>query len=295
MREAGLPAWTSDVYGDRALFSGSKGVVRAVHPAQWRVDIETEEGSFLTDVLVIGPYFPELHADGDSPSHVGYFYVRGMPDALCWPMPHRRLLGPTDEIKGQEGQSQPERRYYALHNFIFRSGEITWRITKDHRFVLESESGDYIQYDTQRREFRVHGPTVFIGTEQETRIEYEQDDVVRIVMPKILMGDQALPDQDGYTYVKDELVHIMSNVVRLTGQTSIILEAPHIYGGSSLAAQRMILGNLFQEYTNTVVKPMIDAHVHGNVQNGPSVSGAPTTPYPAMPDSTLSIIGKLSE
>jgi hypothetical protein len=293
MREAGLPTWTSDVRGDRNFMSGSKGVVRALHPDLWRVDIETEEGSLLTYALVIGPYFPELHADAEAPSHVGYFYVRGMPDALCWPMPHRRLLGPEDGLSGQEGQAQPERRYYALHNYIFRSGDITWRVTKDNRFVLESEEGDYISYDQERREFRVHGPTVFIGTEQETRIEYERDKELRVLMPKILLGDLALPDTDGITYLKEELLHLMSPFIKLTAD-EIVLDPTTIKLGHRNATERVMLGDLWKAFYNAFVT-LFNTHGHSNVQNGPFVSGPPTVPTTPMDDSMLSDVTHVSK
>lgn len=293
MREAGLPLLASDVQGDRTLMSGSKGVVRALHPDLWRVDIETEAGSLLTYALVIGPYFPELHQDGEAPSHVGYFYVHGMPDALCWPMPHRRLLSSDDAPKGQEGAAQPERRYYALHNYIFRSGDITWRVTKDNRFVLESEAGDYISYDQNRREVRVHGPTVFIGTEEETRIEYERDLEVRVLMPRILMGDQALPDTDGITYLKDAMIHLVSPFIKLTAD-EIVLDPTRIKLGHQNATERALLGDLWMAFYNTFVA-LFNGHSHTNVQNGPSVSGPPVTPTPDMTSALLSDVTHISK
>lgn len=293
MSEAGLPFVWSDIRGERSLLSGSKGVVRALYPDLWRVDIETEEGSLLTHALVIGPYYPELHQDGEAPSHVGYFYVRGMPDALCWPMPHRRLLGPDDVPRGQEGQDQPERRYYALHNYIFRSGDITWRVTKDNRFVLESEEGDHISYDQDRREIRVHAPTVFIGTEEDTRIEYERDKEVRVVMPKILMGDQGLPDTDGVTYLKDTVLHLVSPLIKLTAD-KIVLDPTSIRLGHENATERALLGDLWLSFYNAFVS-LFNSHTHSNVQNGPNVSGAPTTPTSAMTSALLSDVTRISK
>ena len=293
MTEAGLPQWVEDVHGDRSLLSGSKGVVRAVHPELWRVDIETENGSLLSHALVIGPYFPELHKDGETPSHVGYLYVRGMPDALCWPMPHRRLLGPADVPEGQEGQAQPERRYFDLHHFIFRSGDITWRITKDDRFVLESEEGDYLSYDQSRREMCVHAPTVFVGTEMETRLEYQRDQEVRVLMPKIFLGDQALPDTDGLSYIKDTMLHLVSPLIKLTAD-NIILDPTSIKLGHENATERVMLGDLFRAFYNAFVA-LFNAHTHSNVQNGAGISGPPVTPTPAMDTSMLSDVTRVSK
>jgi hypothetical protein len=292
--EAGLPRMYEHVQGDRAFFSGSKGVVRALYPDLWRVDIETDDGSLLNHALVVGPYFPELHKDGEAPSHVGYCYVRGMPDVLCWPMPHRRLLGPDDSPTGEEGQGQPERRYYALHNFIFRSGDITWRITKDQRFVLESEAGDYIQYDQQTREIRVHAPTVFIGTEDATRLEYQQDEVVRILMPKILVGDQALMDTDGLTYIKDTIIHLVSSIIKLTASDEIILDPPRIRIGNANASEHLVLGDQWMALYNAFVA-LFNGHQHSNVQNGAGISGPPTTPTAAMSSAQLSDIAFVSK
>jgi hypothetical protein len=294
MSEAGLPLMIEHAHGDRAFYSGSKGVVRALYPDLWRVDIETEDGSLLSHALVIGPYFPELHADGEAPSHVGYMYMRGVADALCWPMPHRRLLGPQDSPKGQEGQSQPERRYYGLHNFIFRSGDITWRITKDQRFVLESEQGDYIYYDQNTREIRLHAPTVFVGTEKETRLEVERDKEIRFVMPKILRGDTALPDQDGLTYIKDTLIHLVSDAIKLTANSSITLDPPRINIGNANATQRVVLGDLLMAFLNAFFV-LYNGHQHTNVQTGGGISGAPTAAAAPMTSAQLSDIAFVSK
>src|SRR5215471_1314913 len=164
MREAGLPLIVEDVQGERVLLLGSKGVVRAVYPDTNRVDIETEDGSYLTQVLVQGPYFPEVHMDGEAPSHVMYLHVRGQAEAFCWPETHRRLLGPHDSPTGADGESQPERRYFHEHRYIFRVGDITVRISRDNRLVLETEQGDYLLLDANTREIHLHAPSVFVGT-----------------------------------------------------------------------------------------------------------------------------------
>lgn len=315
MREAGLPQIVADDRGERALYSGSKGVVRAVYPDRWRVDLETDDGSLLTEVLVIGPYFPQLHEDGADPSHVGYLYMRGGPEAVCWPMPHRRLVGPHD----QPGEEQPERRYFHRHSYIFRSGDITVRITDDQRFVIESEQGDYIIYDQNRREIRLHAPTVYVGTttdegrieyqqdtlmrtftpvillgtETATRVEYKRDTHVKVAMPMILLGDQALPDLDGITYLKEELIHLVTPFFKVTADT-IVLDPTHIYLGNQNATERVMLGDLWKAFYNTFVA-LFNNHTHTNVQNGLGVSGPPSTPTVAMDDSMLSDITRVSK
>jgi hypothetical protein len=293
MRESGLPPLLPHDHGERALLAGAKGVVRAIYPERWRVDLETDEGSLLTEVLVIGPYFPQLHEDGLEPSHVGYLYVHGGPDAVCWPMPHRRLLGPADRPSTAPAGDQPERRYFHLHHYIFRSGDVTMRITNDNRFVIETEEGDYVLLDTQRRTAEVHFPTVFVGTDDATRIEYQRDTEVRVVMPRILLGDLALPDTDGLSYIKDTILHLVSPLIKLTADT-IVLDPTSIRLGHENATERVMLGDLWKAFYNAFVT-LFNAHTHSNVQTGISVSGPPTTPTTAMDDSMLSDVTHVSK
>jgi hypothetical protein len=293
MREAGLPPLREDVFGEQALLTGSKGVVRAIYPDTHRVDIETENGSFLTQVLVIGPYFPELHAEGEAPSHVGYLHVAGQVEAFCWPMPHRRLLGPRDTLKSQQGQDQPERRYFHTHGYILRWGDVTVRITDDNRWLVETEQDDYIILNTQTRTIEAHAPTVFIGTDDATRIEYQQDKEIRMLMPKILIGDQALMDTDGLTYLKDTILHLVSPFIKLTAD-EIVLDPTSIKLGNQNATERLMLGDLFMAFYNAFVA-LFNGHQHSNVQGGAGISGPPTTPTAAMTSAVLSDIARVSK
>jgi hypothetical protein len=321
MREAGLPLLVSDVQGEQTLVLSSKGVVRAVYPDLNRVDIETEDGAYITKALVLGPYFPEVHLDGDAPAHVTYLHVRGRPEAFCWPETHRRLLGPQDTLEGQAGESQPERRYYHLHHYIFRVGDITVRISRDNRFVIETEQGDYIQFDQGLREIRLHAPTmrvgtdeeqgnrleyqqdesfrafnplVMLGTETEDRIEYIQDQSVKIVTPQCVIGHTGVPETDGITYLENSLVHIISQAIKLTATSSITLDPPRINIGNANATERLVLGNALLALYNSFVT-IFNAHQHGNVQNGAGVSGAPTTPTVAMTTTQLSDVAFVSK
>lgn len=320
MREAGLPPQVEDSHGERGFTTGATGVVRAVYPDRWRVDIEDAQGSLLTEALVIGPYLPELHQDGDAPSHVGYFHVRGMPEVVCWPMPHRRLLGPHDLPTGQQGQDQPERRYFHLHGYIFRHGDITLRVTQDNRFVMESEAGDYLLYDAATREMHLHAPVVFVGTDEannrieytqdesirafqplillgtETgdRIEYQQGDHVHVASPQVLIGQTPAPDTDGMTYIANVLIHLVSQLIQLTATTEIDLQAPSINLGTGTFPHAMVLGDVLQTYINAVVKPIFDAHVHSGVTTGSGTSAAPTTTFPLMPNTALSTVARSS-
>lgn len=321
MREAGLPPLTLDVQGEQTLMLSSKGVVRAVYPEINRVDIETEDGSYLHQVMVMGPYFPEVHKDGDAPAHVTYMHVRGRPEAFCWPETHRRLLGPDDTLKDDPG-SQPERRYFHLHHYIFRVGDITVRIARDNRFVVETEHGDYVQVDSEKREIRLHAPSVFVGTDdtdQGNRIEYEQDDSIRafnplvligtevgdriqyedknqiqVVTPKCFIGQTGQPDADGISYLANSLIHLVSQTIKFTASQAITLDPPRINFGNASAAEQVILGNLFQTFLNSFLS-LFNGHVHTGVQTGPGISGPPQTPTGLMPNSTLSTIARVSQ
>lgn len=290
MREAGLPLLVSDVQGEHLLLLGSKGVVRAVYPETNRVDIETEDGSYLTQVLVQGPYFPEVHKDGEAPSHVTYLHVRGQADAFCWPETHRRLLGPEDTLAG-EGGSSPERRYFHLHGFIFRHGDITVRVSRDNRFVVETEQGDYLILDATRREIRLHVPTVYIGeTTDAGRIEYEQDDSVRAFAPIVLLGTEVA---DRIEYREGTHILLQAPLIKLTAE-SIVLDPVSIKLGHENATERVMLGDLWRSFYNAFVT-LFNSHSHSNVQNGPGTSGPPTVPTSAMDESMLSDVTRVSK
>jgi hypothetical protein len=293
MREAGLPLLALDIHGERSLILGSKGLVRAVYPETNRVDLETEDGSYLTQVLVVGPYFPEVHRDGEAPSHATYVHVRGEAEAFCWPETHRRLLGPHDTLSETSGSGEPERRYFHLHGYIFRVGDVTVRVSRDHRFVVETEQGDYIVVNAPTREIELHAPTVFLGTDDATRIEVQRDQDVRVVMPKVFVGAQALPDADGLTYLADELLHLVSPLIKLTAET-IVLDPVSIKLGHANATERVMLGDLWRTFFNAFIT-LFNGHQHSGVQNGPGITGAPTTPATAMDDSMLSDVTHVSK
>lgn len=321
MREAGLPLLADDSHGESFLHFGSKGVVRTLHPDLWRVDLETDEGAVLTYVPVVGPFFPELHQDGEAPSYVGYMHFRGTAHAFCWPLTYRRFLGPKDVPTDQAAQPQPERRYYHLHGYLLRHGDITMRITNDHRLVLETEQGDYIELNTQTREIRLHAPSVFVGTTEQgaSQIEYEQDDSIRayaplvllgsevgdridyrdhghvhIVTPQCLIGQTGQPDMDGITYLANTLLHLVSPVIKFTAAQSITLDPPRLNFGNANATERVMLGDSWMALFNAFVT-LFNAHTHSDVQNGGGVSGPPTTATGPMTTAQLSDIAFVSK
>jgi hypothetical protein len=320
MREAGLPPLIPDVQGERSLVAGSKGVVRAVYPDRWRVDLEADDGSLLTEVVVLGPYFPEIHKDGEAPAHVGYMHVRGGPEAFCWPLPHRRLLGPEDTPTSATSQDQPERRFFHLHGYILRFGDVTVRLTRDNRYVIETEQGDYIILDTDQRQIRLHAPTVFLGTdEQANRVEYEQDESIRAFNPLILLGTEAgdrieyvdqshvqvvtpqcvigqtgQPDADGITYLANSMIHLVSQVIKFTAATAITLDPPRLNFGNANANERLMLGNAFMTLYNAFIA-LFNTHGHTNVQNGGGTSGPPATGAASMTTAQLSDIAFVSK
>lgn len=308
MREAGLPLLFMDAQGEQFLFKASKGVVRKLYPETRRVDIETEDGSYLAQVLVMGPYFPEVHQDGVAPSHVTYLHVRGQADAFCWPETHRRLLGPGDQTTDTQGQSQPERRYFHLHGYIFRVGDITFRITNDSRVLIETEQDDFILLDSATREIHLHAPRMYVGTDTEgNRGEYRQDDSWRMFNPLILLGSE---NGDRLELLQNIQMILQAMLIQATAQTTITLTAPtitlegdtaiqcvgpHIKMGSIAGTpEAMVLGNTFQNFLNSFLT-LFNAHVHGNVQNGGGTSGAPTTTSPPMTSAQLSDVAHVTK
>jgi hypothetical protein len=294
MREAGLPQPRPDVAGAYGLLLGAKGVVRALHPERRRVDIEAEDGSLLSEVLVIGPYFPEVHADAQAPSQVVYVHVRGQPDAVCWPLPHRRLLGPQDRPADAAGQEQPERRYFHTHGYIFRHGDVTVRLTDDNRYVIETEQGDYIILDTQQRQIRLHAPHVFVGTDDEAqanRLEFEQDESFRAFNPLILLGTEV---GDRIEYLKDSHITLQAPIIKMTATGEIILDPPTIKFGNENASEPLILGNTWLAFFNAFIS-LFNAHQHTNVQTGGGLSGPPQTAAAGMTSAQLSDIAYVSK
>jgi hypothetical protein len=292
MREAGLPPLLSDDHGEYFLLLGSKGIVRAVHPETNRVDIETEDGSYLSQVLVMGPYFPEVHRDTEAPSHVTYLHVRGQAEAFCWPETHRRLLGPHDGPATEETSGAPERRYFHQHHYILRLGDITIRISRDDRLVLETEAGDYIQLDRHSREIRLHAPTVLVGTTEQgtSKIAYEQDDSIRAFTPLFLLGTET---GDRIEYRDGAEILLQAPLVKITAD-QIVLDPVSIKLGHANASERALLGDLWMAFYNTFVT-LFNGHVHTNVQPGTGVSGAPSALTPAMTDAVLSDVTRISK
>lgn len=310
-REAGLPKLYNDTGGAYQRYGRQVGVVRAVYPALWRVDIEAQDGGILRLALVDDDQLPETHVNTERPSFVEYWYADGRTDDVrCHVLPFRRLAGP------EAGDDAPEKRRFDKHLMIRRVGDITIRIAADGKriYLYDAESGDYALYDQEARTFHVIGPHVFLGTDAKDRIELHtetNDDRLRVVIPKALIGKTAVQDADGLSYTADQLlhlhstnevrvtgdvfVHLLSAAIKLTATESITLDPPKIWFGGTGATQRIVLGDALKDYINLTVKAMIDAHVHTGVQTGGGTTGAPTTPFPAMPDSTLSTIAKISQ
>jgi hypothetical protein len=264
-REAGLPRLVSDEGAPTNLMYMAKGVVRAVYPDEWRVDIETDHGGMLHKAVVLSPYLPPVHQDLVQPSHVYFVHAYGhAADAICWPLTFRRLLDPERELTKEEGKNdhsqrdrgdtsdsegegdEPSRHFYNLHVYCQRAGDITIRITDDNKWVVESEAGDTIRYDQKKREVDVLAPTVRIGSMEHTRVEYVRADHVHVVMPDIRLGTPT-------------------------------------------SEQQVILGNLWQQFYNAFVD-LFNQHRHRNVQPGGGLSGPPFQFTNHMEDDLLSDI-----
>jgi hypothetical protein len=298
-REAGLPRQTYDSGGEHARYGFSKGVVRAVYPELWRVDIEPEEGGLLSKALVVGDVFPPIHKDTSQPSHVMFAHIRGhAADVVCWPLTFRRMYGP------ETGDDGKERHFYHRNQQIVRVNDITIRITPDGRvFLYDAETDDSAMYDINTRTFHVTGPHIFLGSDNANRIEYHRTDdagpppipaQVRIVIPKCFIGATAIQDQDGISYLSGQLLHLVSDVIKLTATSEIILDPLNVKLGSSGAAERALLGTAFQTFW-ALVKTMIDTHVHSGVAAGGSNTGVPITGFPPFTDNLLSDIVHLSK
>jgi hypothetical protein len=264
-------------------------VVRAVYPDIWCVDVEPQAGGLLRYVQVYGDVLPHVHADRQRPSYVTLWHRGGeMQDVWCRPVTWRQFHGP--EKSGEE-----EKRYYHKHLQIERVGDITIRITPDNRiYLFDAETGDYCLYESETRTFHVIAPHIFLGSDEEDRIEYHQEDEVRVVIPKCLVGATAIQDADGITYLANTMIHLVSSLIKLTASDAIILDPPQIKLGNANASEQLLLGNAWMTFFNTFIT-LFNAHQHTNVQNGGGVSGAPSTATPAMTNALLSDIARVSK
>jgi hypothetical protein len=292
-REAGLPRQMPDVGGSHERYNTEIGVVRAVYADIWCVDVEPQAGGLLRNVQLTDSALPEVHVDGERPSYVEFWHRGGeIQDVWCRQVHWRRFPGP-------ETAGEPEKRYYHKHLKLERRGDITVRITPDNRIYLyDAESGDYCLYEQETRTFHVIGPHVFLGTDEADRLELHTGDPltnqIRIRIPKALIGQAAIEDTDGITYTAGQLIHLVSDMIKLTATTAITLDPPRINFGTATAAEQVILGNLFQTFLNAFLTSF-NGHQHTGVQTGAGISGPPTAPTALMPNSTLSTIARVSE
>ena len=287
-REAGLPQPVPDSGGIHQRYNQEIAVVRAVYPDIMCADIQPQSGGMIYKAQIADHVVPDVHIDGERPSYVEFWHRGGhMQDVWCRRVHWRRFYGP-------EKAGEPEKRYYHKHLKIERHGDLTMRITPDNRiYLFDAETGDYCLYESETRTFHVIAPHIFLGTDEQTRIEYHQDEQVRIVIPKCLIGQTALEDSDGITYKVGEVIHLVSNLIKFTAQT-IVLDPVNIRLGHANATERVMLGDLFRAFYNQFVA-LFNSHSHSNVQNGPSTSGAPTIPTPAMSDTMLSDVTRVSK
>lgn len=308
-REAGLPKLTDDTGGVYRRYGRKMGVVRAVYPELWRVDIESEDGGLLRMALVDDDQFPETHIDTERPSFVEYWYADGHAgDVRCHVQPFRRLAGP-------EAADAAEKRRFDKNQMIRRVQDITTRITPDSRhYITDSEAGDIAMYSQPARTFHFLAPHHFVGTDDANRVELHTEgkstDQFRLVIPKALIGRLAIQDEDGISYTADQLVHLRSTqevratagslvhliapTIKLSATGSIVLDPPKIYLGNANATEHAVLGDLFMALFNNLIN-IFNNHVHTGVQVGAGTTGVPTTPATSMTSTQLSDIVTVSK
>jgi hypothetical protein len=264
-------------------------VVRAVYPEIMCVDIQPQAGGMIYKAQLADHVVPDVHIDGERPSYVEFWHRGGqMQDVWCRQVHWRRFLGP--EAEGEE-----EKRYYHKHLKIERHGDITIRITpKNEIYLYDAETGDYCLYESETRTFHVVSPHVFIGTDAQDRIEYHNQDQIRLVIPKCFIGQTGIQDADGITYLAGTLIHLVSQAIKLTATDSITLDPPRIYIGHANATEHLVLGDAWMALYNAFVT-LFNNHQHSNVQNGIAVSGPPTTPTTSMSSAQLSDIAFVSK
>lgn len=291
-REAGLPLQRLDVGGGHERYNQEIGVVRAVYPDIMCVDIQPQSGGMIYKAQLADHVLPHVHIDGERPSYVEFWHRGGeIQDVWCREVHWRSFVGP-------EATDAEEKRAYHKHLKIERRGDITIRITPDNRYyIMDSEKNDYIEYDQNTREVKVIAPHVYLGTDTQNRIELHTEgtltDQVRIVIPKALIGATAVEDADGITYKVGEILHLVSNLIKLTAQT-IVLDPVSIKLGHANATERVPLGDVLLATMNAF-RTLFNAHTHSNVQNGLGVSGIPTTPAAALTDAVLSDVARVSK
>jgi GpV Apex motif len=291
-REAGLPAQMSDAGGPHMRFNQELAFVRAVYPEIMCADIQPQSGGMIYRAQIADHVVPDVHIDGERPSYVEFWHRGGqMQDVWCRRVHWRRFVGP-------ETAGEPEKRYYHKHLKIERHGDLTLRITPDNRvYLYDAESGDYCLYEQETRTFHVIGPHVFLGTDEADRIELHTGDPltneVRIVIPKALIGQTAVEDTDGITYKAGQIIHLVSDLIKLTAET-IVLDPVSIKLGHANATERAMLGDLFKAFYNAFVA-LYNGHQHTSVQTGSGTSGPPSVATPVMDDALLSDVTRISK
>lgn len=240
-REAGLPRMVDDTHGYTTRYGFRKGVVKAIYPDLWRVDIETEGGGLLNKALVASPHFPPVDDGEKLPSHVAYSFFGGhVEDAFCIPLTFRRFHGP--EVTGKE-----EREYYNVHLHCERAGDITIRVTNDNRWIIENEDGDYVELKTDTREIRVIAPTVYIGTTEDQRIEFKQDKAITLVANDIRLGTETASQQVIMGNLFMELFNALVSLYNGHQHTGVQPGAG--FSSSSTAPANMMDGNYLSDIT----------------------------------------------
>jgi hypothetical protein len=291
-REAGLPSQISDEGGPHHRFNQEIAVVHAVYPELMCADIQPLSGGMLYKAQLADHVVPDVHIEGERPSYVEFWHRGGeMQDVWCRRVHWRRFNGP--ETAGLD-----EKRYYHKHLKIERHGDLTIRVTPDNRiYLVDSETNDYVLYDMNTRTLHAIVPHVFLGTDEQDRIELHTaappTNQLRIVIPKALIGATAVEDSDGITYKAGEVLHLVSTLIKLTAQT-IVLDPVSIKFGHANATERVMLGDLFMSLYNGLIN-LFNSHSHSNVQNGPGTSGPPTATADLMTSAFLSDVARVSK
>lgn len=182
----GVAPLVEDDHAEHRQLQNGMGIVKKVYAEERRIDVEDQQGGILHKVLVLGPHLPPVHVDDDCPSYVVLLPLHShAEDLAAFPLVWRRLKAPQDV---KNGSQEKERHLHAIHVHCERAGDITIRVTDDNRYLVETEHDDYIEIDQELRTIGVIAPTVFIGTKQDTRIEYVEDEHVHVVISDIRLG-----------------------------------------------------------------------------------------------------------
>lgn len=177
------------------LYAWHYGVVRAVYPESWEVDVAAEGGGIVQRVLVLGPRLPEVSTP-DRPQWVLWGTAAARAGApVCIPISSRLPAArtPRKDVVYYEEVGNYRMTVTRANEFEIRNLDGEAR----HRITIKQEEG-IVQLDTPRTRItlRESDKSVTIEADQHVHVSCETARVdalakAEVVAPDVRLGDPA--------------------------------------------------------------------------------------------------------